>query len=97
MGITLQEVLDELEKNERVCPKPLHWQKLYNLLTEKKGRSGIKLSSPLILAAWWGTSDRQKMQRLQEQIKWASDHGCLDTVYDFLRDLTDEEWYYTSD
>jgi hypothetical protein len=54
--VTLETVLAETQKNNRVCPQPQQWQALYEMLPEKKRKgAGWEPSLPLILAAWWDT------------------------------------------
>ena len=51
----------------RVCPLPLKWNELWEMLPSKKQKgSGREPSVPLILAAWHGTPAMSKMIRLDE-------------------------------
>ena len=93
----LQEVLTDIQKNNRVCPKPQKWLQLYELLPNKKRKgAGWEPALPLILAAW-DTPAMFKMLRLREHIEWADAHGCLDEVYSFLQVLPEEEWHHISE
>ncbi len=95
---TIEEALIEIQKNNRVCPQPKKWQELYEMLPEKKRKgAGWEPALPLILAAWWDTPALQKMLRLREHIEWASMHGCLDQVFSFLCELTEEQWHHVGD
>ena len=95
---TLKEVLAEAQKNDRICPLPDKWNRLYRMLPKQRGKDGKRDPAlPLILAAWWGTSGLQKMQRLREHIEWADAHGCLDKAYALLRSLPEEEWHHFRD
>jgi hypothetical protein len=49
---------------------------------------------PLLLAAWWESSDEQKQDRLIAHVQWAHDHGALNTVANFLRSLPESEWHH---
>jgi hypothetical protein len=92
---TLDEVLAETQKNNRICPQPEKWQQLYELLPERKRMgAGWEPSLPLILAAWWDTPAMLKMLRLREHIEWAAAHGCLEKVYLFLQALSEDEWHH---
>lgn len=86
----LETVLNEVTKEGRVCLQPPHWNKLWELIGARNGGS----PAPLILAAWNFSSDLEKRLRLQEQIRWADAHGCLERVYDFMTDLDEGDWYY---
>ena len=95
---TLEEVLAEAQKNDRICPKPDKWNRLYRMLPKGRSSDGKREPAlPLILAAWWGTSGLQKMQRFREHIEWADAHGCLKKVGAFLRSLPEEEWHHGND
>ncbi len=90
---TIEQVLKEAQKNNRVCPQPKQWQKLYEILPNKKRKgAGWEPPLPLILAAWWNTPDILKIARLREHIEWAEAQGCLDKVASFLRGLSEEQW-----
>jgi hypothetical protein len=96
--VTLEETLQEAQKNNRVCPQPKRWQELYELLPEKK-RKGNKWDPavPPILAAWWDTPALLKVLRMREHIEWASKHDYLDNVYRFLSELPESEWHHAGD
>lgn len=92
---TLDEVLAEVQRNNRVCPQPQKWNELYELLPNKKRKGGgWEPPLPLILAAWWNTPAMSKMLRLREHIEWASAHGVLGAVHNFLANLKEEEWHH---
>jgi len=91
---SVDEVLTYAAANGRVCPQPQCWNKLWEMLPERKRSGGSwEPSAPLILAAWWEASDAQKRERLASHIRYAADHGALDTVAKYLASLTDEQWY----
>jgi len=93
--MTIDDTFAEAKKNNRVCPQPQKWNKLYEMLPNRKRKgNGWNPSLPLILAAWWDTPAMMKMLRLREHIEWASDQGCLDEVHKFLVNLTEDEWYH---
>jgi len=85
-------------ENNRVCPKPDKWNKLWELLPDRKRvGAGWNPPLPLILAAWWETSDDQKRERLSIQIQYAADHGALEKIETFLRGLSKDDWIYEGD
>ena len=95
--VWLQQVLDEAQKNNRVCPKVALWAKLWDeLLPDKEGngRGGWNPPLPLILGALWHTGDRAKQERLREHIDWADEHGVLEAVYDFLKNIKEKDWIH---
>lgn len=81
----------------RVCPHPLDWKRLWETLPGREYTgSGWRPALPLILAAWWSTTDDQKRDRLREHIEWAAAHGALDRVELLLRGLADDRWHYAT-
>lgn len=92
---TLSEVIQEVEKDGRVCPAPDKWHELWEMLPDKKRKgSGWEPPLPLILTAWNDTPIISKKIRIREHIQWAEKHGILDDVYHFLKNLKHNEWYY---
>lgn len=78
----------------RVCPMPQQWTKLWEMLPNKERvGAGWQPSLPLILAAWYDTSDREKRNRLLSHIKYASEQGVLNQIDEYLRSLSKDEWY----
>ncbi len=96
--VTLEQVLKEAQKNDRVSPQPQKWNELYELLPNRvrKG-NGWEPALPLILAAWWDTPALSKMARLREHIEWASKYDCLNVIYEFMKNLKEEEWFHVGD
>jgi len=91
MNNTQKETFDTLwsycTSNNRVCPMPMKWNDLYNILKNKDG-----LDLPLILNGWEMSSPLEKSLRFKEHIKHASEQNQLDEVDKFLRNLTEDEW-----
>ncbi len=94
----MEDLLKYAKQDRRVCPQPQKWNELWKMLPGKvqKG-AGWKPPLPLILAAWWNTSDEQKRQRLEEHIRYATDKGALEQVEQFLKGLNQNEWHYEED
>lgn len=94
----LEEILIEVQKNNRICPKPQKWQQLYEMLPQKKRKGmGWEPAPPLILAAWHDTPALPKMLRLREHIEWAEAYGCLEQVSSFLYELPENQWHHIGD
>ena len=90
----LESLLAYCCEEHRLVPMPMFWQKLYELLPNRrrKATGGIEPPAPLILAAWHSTSDEEKARRLQEHLHWAEVHGELDKIDLFLRGLPEASW-----
>ena len=90
---TLEATLAIATTGKRVCPMPAAWQRLYDLLIAHKDANAPKPTAPLILAGWNFSSDHDKRARLREHIQWASEHGALPAVHDFLLALPADKWH----
>jgi len=93
---TVEEVMAYASQNERICPMPGVWQKIYEMLPEKKRvGAGWEPALPLILAAWYEASPDSKARRFQEHLEWAASHGALEHVHQFLCGLEEDEWFHS--
>jgi hypothetical protein len=90
-AITVDDVLVEARRNNRVCPLPSIWQRLYAYLPN----TGPHLTPvPAGQAEWREVSSLQKRSRLREHIEWAASQGVLRQVYEALRKLPEERWHH---
>lgn len=95
MSVELEELLAFSQAERRVCPQPQRWNELWELLPERKRvGAGWEPSLPLILGAWWHTSDAEKRERFLSHIRWASEHGELSKVAAFIKSLGPEQWHH---
>jgi hypothetical protein len=84
--------------NNRVCPLPIPWNDLWELLPAKKRMGGgWEPAAPLILAAWAHTSSEQKRARLHEHLLWAEQHDALIAVGKFLGELDEDQWLHVGE
>ena len=91
--MTLDELVEFCTDENRVCPLPRHWHKLWVMLPNRKPRGvGWEPPLPLILAAW-EASDSAKRARLKVHLEWASSNGVLEKLLIYLA-LSDDDWYY---
>ena len=93
--VTLSEAMTEARRNNRVCPQPAAWQRLYEMLPGKQqdGRNW-QPPPPLTGTAWKATRSLAKRMCLRDHLEWADRKGCLDDVYAFLKDLPEGDWHY---
>ena len=85
-------------ENKRICPLPIHWDRLWPSLPDRMQIDGRWLPpAPLILAAWSEASPVAKALRLEEHIVWASAHSGLEGVATFLHRLREEDWFHVGD
>jgi hypothetical protein len=90
-----QELTAYCRQRDRVCPLPLLWNQLWEMLPNRK-RVGLGWEPPLplILAAWYDTSDALKTLRFTKHIQWAEKYGELESVSRFVRGLREEDWLH---
>lgn len=81
-------------ENNRICPNPIFWNEVYDLIV---GETETTLPLPLILAAWWDTEPRQKQIRFHDHLDYAATNGTLDAVDKYLRELSDIQWFTSSE
>lgn len=96
--LQLQALLGHCTANDRVCPLPVEWNRIWKLIPEDDGREPklllIRPGPPLILAAWWYTTDEQKQGRLDLQLRWAFEMDVLDRVDHAIRQLQEDDWHH---
>jgi len=89
--ISIDDVLVEARRNNRVCPLPAIWQRLYAYLPN----TGPHLPKvPATHAEWSKVSALEKRARLREHVQWAASQGVLRQVYEALRKLPEERWHH---
>jgi hypothetical protein len=90
----LEQLLSSAQEGKRVCPVPQKWNELWELLPQRRQfGAGWEPPLPLILGAWWHTSDTEKQSRFLSHIRWAADHGALNAVSAFINSLEPEHWH----
>ena len=91
-------LLDYVQADGRICPKPDRWNSLWEMLPGRQPvGAGWSPPPPLILAGWWYSSDADKQLRLREHIDYAAAHGALESVDHYLRDLGADQWHTIRD
>jgi hypothetical protein len=81
--------------NGRVCPLPIPWNRIWELLPDRRRcENGWEPPLPLILAAWHTTSKTDKRQRVFEHLQWAEARNALPMVSDRLESLQETDWLH---
>ena len=94
----LTSLLEYVQAADRVCPMPDHWDRLCQILRKKAKADGRRgPSNPLILAAWWASSNLDKIHRLREHIEFAEANAVLSEVDEYLRGLPEANWHHLRD
>jgi hypothetical protein len=89
--VTLEEALAEVRKNNRVCPMPSIWKKLYDALPNK---AADLPSAPVTADEWKQTPALEKRSRFRLHIEWADTQGVLKQVYKALHALPENKWHH---
>jgi len=94
-----EKILNDCSRTNRICPQPIKWGELWELLPGRKQKpsGGWGPALPLILAAWWEAGNCAKHQRFKEHLSWAESKGVIDKVEDFLDNLSEEDWFHEGD
>jgi len=92
----LEEIIDYLDEKNIVCPQPNHWNKLWSRLPDcvRNENGEWSIGQPLILGAWWDSTDQEKRERFVEHINWANEHDMLEKFYRMMLDIDEEGWEY---
>jgi hypothetical protein len=92
---SLDEVLQEARRRNRVCPEPESWHAFFEILQRHAAARQLKPPvPPLTGRAWKATPSLAKRMCLREQVEWAAAHGCLGAVHDALKAIPDEDWHH---
>jgi hypothetical protein len=83
--------MDDVLKNGRICPNPQYWNKLWGIL---KSKTNEKIPAPLILAAWWHTSDNEKTDRFKHHLMLAEKLDAVAEVKTLLESLNESDWHH---
>ena len=76
-----------LKENRFVCPLPIEWNEIYQLIDKPQIRP------PLILSAWHHTSNNDKKIRFLEHALHASrDKEAMKKLSTYLEKLNKENW-----
>jgi len=98
MAEELKSLLDYVAANRRVCPLPDHWQRIWEMLPDRRQVGACyEPPLPLILGGWGHSSNLDKILRLRAHIEWAASRGVLDDVGAALRALDDSDWHHNRD
>lgn len=90
-SVTLDEVLVEIRRNNRVCPLPTGWLRLVAVLPNKPENLP---KVPSTRDEWTRTAALQKRSRLRAHVEWAASQGVLPQVYEMLRALPENKWHH---
>jgi hypothetical protein len=91
----VEDILEYCRANNRICPMPQQWNKLWEILPgSSRITSGLQPPPPLILGSWNDSTADMKMKRLAEHIQWAVSHHAIVPVVAYLYGLAEEDWLH---
>jgi hypothetical protein len=92
LPLTVDVLMVVARRNNRVCPRPPLWTRLYHALD---GGSYVDLPPPPVERSLWKKlSDLQKRLHLREYIEWTARHDKLPVISRFLQELAEEDWLH---
>ncbi len=94
MTADIETLKEYCKANKRVCPVPVRWNDLFNLLKDKKPKEP---SPPLILAVWWEVGAIFKQMRFFEHLEWAEKQNQIDEISKYIYSLSEDEWFHFGD
>lgn len=95
---TLDSLLQEVRRGNRVCPLPTAWVEVYTILQRHAGALGEEPPVPPPTGkAWKPTPPLAKRAILRQQLEWAAAHGCLDAMHTALLAIPDADWRFMDD
>lgn len=91
---TVDDVMQEARRNNRVCPKPAVWQRVYDFLPNKVPALP---RVPATRVEWEQLSAVEKRARLRLHIEWAAAQGVLRQVHKALAQMSEDRWHHVGD
>lgn len=89
--VSIDDVLVEVRRNNRVCPLPTVWVRIHALIPNKPTQlAGV----PATREEWSRLPSLQKRARLREHIEWAAVQGVLPQVHQVLKALPEAKWHH---
>jgi hypothetical protein len=89
--LTVQDVMTEARRQNRVAPCEQRWQQLHVLL-KAAGRG--EPPPPIAGAEASATPPLVKRIRVRDQVEWAAQHGLLEGLYQFFTALPENQWLH---
>ena len=88
--LTVDDVMFEARRGNRVCPKEAQWCLLQQLLETGGPDAPAALAGP----EFRRTPSLVKRTRVREQVEWAARCGILHLVFGFFRSLPEDDWVH---
>ena len=92
---SLSEIYFETKRENRVCPNPIYWNELHEIIVKADINQRQAPPLPLILGAWWESSDEDKANRLDELLNWADKNEVGNVAWAYILALKEDEWHHS--
>lgn len=91
LGITVDDVMVEARRFNRICPSEPNWSRLCSLL-----RDAVGLEPPPAIGGAEAriTSKLAKRIRVRDQVEWAAHNGALQLMATFMGSLSEDQWIH---
>jgi hypothetical protein len=90
-SVTVQHVMLEARRLNRVCPRDRQWQQLCAVLAKA---AGSEPPAPILPPESLGTPPLVKRIRFRDQVEWCEQRGQLRVIYEFVKSLAEEDWMH---
>lgn len=91
---SIDKLLDESKRNNRVCPRPEYWQRLDALLRAKAPAAAGKLPKPVPPRELQMMTALARRTMFRGVIDWAAANGVTDDMLQFVRALPEAQWHH---
>jgi hypothetical protein len=92
--LSVDAVLAQARRFNRICPVEAEWLRLQAVLTEC---GGCDAPPAMHGAAFRRAPPLARRSAVREQVEWAAARGCLLQVYAFLEALPEDRWVHMDD
>lgn len=93
-SVSVDAVLAQARRLNRICPVEAEWLRLQAILTEY---GGCDAPAAMHGAAFRREHPMAKRIAVRQQVEWAAERRCLLQVYAFLEALPEDRWVHMDD
>lgn len=91
LGISVDDVMAEVRRFNRICPSEPNWSRLCAMLRDAAGREP---PPPLCGGEARNIPKLTKRIRVRDQVEWAAQNGALQVLAAFVGSLPEDEWIH---
>lgn len=90
-SVSIDEVMAQARRFNRICPVEPQWQQLEALLNQA---GGDRAPAAITGTQFRRTPPLAKRIRVRDQVEWSAQHGLLQEVHEFLSALPEDQWVH---